>query len=141
MRIFYIILLLVVVIAVAVFAGQNSTPITVAFFGLTAHASMSVVLVITFAAGILLGMLLLLPSIWKRMRALSVQKKKTRIVERQLKEVANGTANDADNSEAPDSATGAGQTPAQASTGDTRCADSADAAARQEPQKPSKGSC
>lgn len=85
MRIFYVILLLVAIIAAVIFAGQNSVPVTVTFFGLTANASMSVVLVITFAAGILLGMLLLLPSVWKRMRALSVQKKKARAFENQLK--------------------------------------------------------
>lgn len=85
MRIFYVILLLVAIIAAVIFAGQNSAPVTVTFFGLTANASMSVVLVITFAAGILLGMLLLLPSVWKRMRALSVQKKKAREFENQLK--------------------------------------------------------
>lgn|GEM_PF-574223 len=140
MRIFYIILLIVVVIVAVVFAGQNSAPITVAFFGLTAHASMSVVLVITFAAGILLGMFLLLPSIWKRMRALSVQKKKTRVVERQLKEVASGAANGAGCDEAPEAASGAGQT-AQNSTAGEGCADDTSAPPRQETKKPSKGSC
>ncbi len=106
MRIFYIILLIVVAIVAVVFAAQNSAPITVAFFGLTAHASMSIILVITLAAGILMGMLLLLPSIWRRMRALSVQKKKTRVVERQLKEVASGAT--------PDAVSGADQTSTQA---------------------------
>ncbi len=88
MRIFYIILLIVVVIIAVVFAGQNSTPVTVAFLGWSANASMSLVLVITFAAGILLGMLLLLPSVWKRTRALSVHKRKLRETENQLKNVA-----------------------------------------------------
>jgi len=85
MRIFYIILLIVLVILAVVFAVQNSAPVTIAFLGLSANASMSIVLVITFAAGILLGMFLLLPSVWKRMRALSAQKKKTRKAEIQLK--------------------------------------------------------
>ncbi len=78
MRIFYVILLIVLVIAAVVFAVQNSAPITVTFLGLSANASMSIVLVITFAAGILLGMSLLLPSVWKRMRALSSLKKQAR---------------------------------------------------------------
>ncbi|SLM18139.1 exported hypothetical protein [uncultured spirochete] len=85
MRIFYIVLLIVVGIVAVVFAGQNSTPITVAFFGWSTNASMSLVLVITLAAGILLGVLLLLPSVWKRTHALSAQKKKTREAENQLK--------------------------------------------------------
>lgn len=106
MRIFYIILLIIAIIAAVVFAVQNSTPITVAFFGLTAQASMSIVLVVTFAAGILLGMFLLLPSIWKRMRALSAQKKKTRHFERQLKDAA--TVPDAASGQAPAAETGSG---------------------------------
>jgi len=76
MRIVYIILLIVLIIAVVVFAVQNSGPITVAFLGWSANASMSIVLVITLAAGIVLGMLLLLPSVWKQMRSLSSLKKK-----------------------------------------------------------------
>jgi uncharacterized membrane protein YciS (DUF1049 family) len=85
MRIFYIIFLIAVVIVAVVFAGQNSAPVTVAFLGWSANSSMSLVLVITFAVGILLGMLLLLPSVWKRTRALSAHKKKLRETENQLK--------------------------------------------------------
>lgn len=84
MRIVYIILMILVAIVAVVFAAQNSTPVTVTLFGLTANASLSIVLVITFGAGILLGMLFLLPSILKRMRALSTQKKKTRSFEKRL---------------------------------------------------------
>lgn len=91
MRIFYVILLIVLVIAAVVFAVQNSAPVTIAFLGLSANASMSIVLVITFATGILLGMFLLLPSVWKRMRALSAQKKKTREVEDQLRTSGSST--------------------------------------------------
>jgi len=78
MRIVYIILLIVLIIAVVVvvFAVQNSGPITVAFLGWSANASMSIVLVITLAVGIVLGMLLLLPSVWKQMRSLTALKKK-----------------------------------------------------------------
>ncbi len=77
MRVFYIVLLIAVAVLAVIFAVQNSAPITVSFFGWSAQASMSIVLVLTFAAGILIGMLLLFPSIWKRMRALSAQKRKT----------------------------------------------------------------
>jgi|GEM_PF-2340460 len=87
MRIVYIILMILVAIVAVVFAAQNSTLVSVTFFGLAANASLSVVLVITFGAGILLGMLLLLPSIAKRMRALSAQKKKTRTFEKRLNEI------------------------------------------------------
>jgi len=92
MRIFYIILWIVLIIAVVVFAVQNTVPVTVAFLGWSANASMSIVLVITLAVGVLLGMLLLLPSVWRRMRALSAQKKKTREVENQLKNAGSTTA-------------------------------------------------
>lgn len=92
MRIFYIVLLIVLIVAVVVFAVQNSVSVTVAFLGWSANASMSIVLVITLAVGVLLGMFLLLPSVWKRMRALSAQKKKTREVENQLKNTGSATA-------------------------------------------------
>ncbi len=140
MRIFYIILLIVMVIVAVVFAGQNSAPITVAFFGLTAHASLSVVLVITFAAGILLGMFLLLPSIWKRMRALSAQKKKTRVLERQLKEVAGSATNGAGGNKVPEVDSGVGQAAQTSATGEGS-ADDASTTAHQETKKPSKGLC
>jgi uncharacterized integral membrane protein len=86
MRIVYIIVMILVAIVAVVFAAQNSTPVTVTLCGLTANASLSIVLVITLGAGILLGMLFLLPSILKRMRALSTQKKKTRTFEKQFNE-------------------------------------------------------
>lgn len=136
MRIFYIILLIAVVIAAVVFAVQNSAPITVAFFGLTANASMSIVLVITFSAGILLGMFLLLPSIWKRMRALSVQKKKTRHAERQLKEVAGGAG-----AEDAKGAAGEGVGGAAPGARESECVESVSSSSKQDTEKPSKGAC
>ena len=92
MRVFYIVLLIAVAILAVIFAVQNSVPITVSFFGWSSQASMSIVLVLTFAAGILIGMLLLFPSIWKRMRELSAQKKKTNEAKKLVKETQEAQA-------------------------------------------------
>ena len=92
MRVFYIVLLIAVAVLAVIFAVQNSAPITVSFFGWSAQASMSIVLVLTFAAGILIGMLLLFPSIWKRMRELSAQKKKTNEAKKLVKETQEAQA-------------------------------------------------
>ncbi|OQB95144.1 MAG: hypothetical protein BWX81_02112 [Spirochaetes bacterium ADurb.Bin110] len=92
MKVFYIVLLIGVAILAVIFAVQNSAPITVSFFGWSAQASMSIVLVLTFAAGILIGMLLLFPSVWKRMRALSAEKKKTSKAEKLAKETQDAQA-------------------------------------------------
>ncbi|HOR48410.1 MAG TPA: LapA family protein [Rectinema sp.] len=92
MRVFYIVLLIAVAILAVIFAVQNSVPITVSFFAWSAQASMSIVLVLTFAAGILIGMLLLFPSIWKRMRELSAQKKKTNEAKKLVKETQEAQA-------------------------------------------------
>ncbi|MGB9686338.1 MAG: LapA family protein [Rectinema subterraneum] len=101
MRVAYVIILIAAVIIAVIFAVQNSAPITVAFFGWSATASMSLVLVLTLGAGILIGMLILVPSIWKRMRALSVQKKKTREFQKQQKEDETSSTPEAAQAENP----------------------------------------
>jgi len=112
MRVFYIVLLIAVAILAVIFAVQNSVPITVSFFGWSAQASMSIVLVLTFAAGILIGMLLLFPSIWKRMRELSAQKKKTNEAKKLVKETQEAQALSSSEAEQTDTSSTAQDTKA-----------------------------
>jgi hypothetical protein len=89
MRIFYIILLIVVVIICGSVCGQNSTPvITVAFLGWSANASMSLVSGNNLCGRHIARHASSSASVWKRTRALSVHKRKLRETENQLKNVA-----------------------------------------------------
>lgn len=74
MKIAYIVILLMVAVLAVIFAVQNSSTVTVALFGWTAEAPLSLVLVVAFAVGILIGLFLLVPSLWKKSWALSREK-------------------------------------------------------------------
>ncbi len=79
MRIFMI-LALVIAILSAVFAIQNATPVTVNIYGFSAESSLAVVLMITFAAGVLTSLLVSIPAVYLRER-----KKRRRQAEKQVK--------------------------------------------------------
>ncbi|MCX8013579.1 MAG: LapA family protein [Rectinema sp.] len=82
MKIAYIVILLIVAVLAVIFAVQNSAAVTVTLFGWMADAPLSLVLVIAFGIGILIGMFLLLPSLWKRSWALSRERRETQKLRR-----------------------------------------------------------
>ena len=77
MRIFFVAALGIVVLA-ALFALQNSQAARIAFFGWVFEGPLVMVLLITFAAGILAGWLAAIPSIWKQSRKVSGLKRELR---------------------------------------------------------------
>jgi len=83
MHVFYIVLLIIVAVLAVIFAIQNSAAVVVTFFGLTANASMSLILVITLAVGIIIGMILLLPTLIRQKHTISAQKKKEKEIAKQ----------------------------------------------------------
>lgn len=83
MKIFYIIFTVLVAIAAMVFALQNSAPITVQLFAWQVSGSLSIVLVVTLAIGCLIGMLIMVPSVWKRGRLAAGLKKRIKHIEKQ----------------------------------------------------------
>ncbi len=63
MKYLYIFLLIILTVLVALFASQNTALVTVSFFSWSASGSLSLVLVITLAAGLVLGLLIMLPAV------------------------------------------------------------------------------
>jgi putative membrane protein len=70
MKIFTLFALLIAIIA-GVFALQNATPVFVQFLGWQAQASMALILLVTFALGVLFGFLISLPTMIQRMRKIA----------------------------------------------------------------------
>lgn len=75
MAIFLIISLVIALIAV-IFAVQNAIPVTVAFLQLHFESSLALVLLLTFAAGVLVGLIGLTPTVLKRNVELARLKKR-----------------------------------------------------------------
>lgn len=63
-------LALVIVVLTAIFALQNAQATRVAFFAWEYEGPQVLVLLVTFAAGILAGWLAALPSVWQRSRTI-----------------------------------------------------------------------
>ncbi len=76
MKLFTLLALVIAIIA-GVFALQNSTPVFVQFLGWQIQASMALILLVTFALGVLFGLLISLPTMIQRMRKISHFKSQT----------------------------------------------------------------
>lgn len=61
MIVFFIVLALIIAILAVIFAIQNAGIISVVFFSYSFEGSLALILLITFALGVLVGILLLLP--------------------------------------------------------------------------------
>ncbi len=72
---------IIVAILAVVFALQNAVPITVSFLTWRFESSLALVLLITLALGILMSLLVSVPSMTKRKRMISNQKKKIQELE------------------------------------------------------------
>lgn len=75
MKIFTLFALVVGIVA-AIFASQNAAPVLVRFFGWQAQESMALVLLLTFALGVVFGLLISVPPMIGRMRKISQLKHK-----------------------------------------------------------------
>ncbi len=67
---FTFVLALVIVVLTAFFSLQNAQTVRVAFFAWEREASLVLVLLVTFAAGVLAGWLATIPSVWRRSRTI-----------------------------------------------------------------------
>ena len=72
----YLILALIITIFAVVFSFQNPFPIIVYFINWQVKSSLTIILIITFIAGILTSFLIATISKIKRMRVIAKQKKK-----------------------------------------------------------------
>ncbi len=77
---------IVVAILAVIFALQNAIPITVNFIIWNFKSSLALVLLITLTLGILMSLLVSIPSMIKRKRIISNQKKKIQELEKNLQE-------------------------------------------------------
>jgi len=79
-----LIVAIIVAILAVVFALQNAVPITVSFLTWRFESSLALVLLITVALGILMSLLVSVPSMIKTRRMISNQKKRIRELENGL---------------------------------------------------------
>ncbi len=80
----YLILALVIAIIAVVFALQNTTTITISFIVWEVTGSLSLVLLVTLAIGVLIGLLFLSPSAIKSSLQASGQRKQLGALEKEL---------------------------------------------------------
>jgi len=81
---FLIFLAIVIAMALVVFAVQNATAVTLTFLAWKFTGSLAVILAITFASGVLTGILLSAPTWLRKTREGRVQKKRIQELEREL---------------------------------------------------------
>ena len=87
-----LILAIIVAILAVVFALQNAVPITVSFLTWRFESSLALVLLITVALGVIMSLLVSVPSKIKRMKLISSQKKKLQELESGLQKEAENKA-------------------------------------------------
>ncbi|MGE5894668.1 MAG: LapA family protein [bacterium] len=85
---FFIFLALLIAIGLVLFAVQNATVATVKFLAFSYEASLALIVVIVFASGFLAGILLSLPSIFRKSSIMREQKKRIRRLEEDTTRVA-----------------------------------------------------
>lgn len=86
-----LILALFLALIVTIFAVQNNTAIDVTFLAWTIDGSLALILMITFALGILLGLLVSTPAWIRRVRQSADLRKNIRILEKDLEEAHKAT--------------------------------------------------
>ena len=80
----FIFLALLITIALVLFAVQNAALVTVTFLTFHGEGSLAFILVLVFALGFLSGILVTVPSFWKKSSALREQKRKVKQMEEGL---------------------------------------------------------
>ena len=81
-----LILALILAIIVTILAVQNNTPIDVTFLAWTIEGSLALILMITLAFGILIGLLVSTPAWIRRVRQSAELKRNIRVLEKDLQE-------------------------------------------------------
>jgi len=78
---FFIFLALLITIALVLFAVQNADVVTVTFLAFHVEGSLAFILVVVFALGFLAGILVTVPSFWRKSSALREQRRKVKQME------------------------------------------------------------
>ncbi|PKL09325.1 MAG: hypothetical protein CVV51_04420 [Spirochaetae bacterium HGW-Spirochaetae-7] len=111
MRVVYLILVLIVAIIAVIFSLQNSVPVAITFFSWSASGSLSLVLILTLTIGILLGVLITAPSVFRRSVQFSGLKRQMTRLEKEKDKLhekisANEDSKPVDSETKPDETTG-----------------------------------
>jgi len=77
----FLFLALLIAIALVLFAVQNSALVTVTFLTFHFVGSLALILVAVFASGFLTGILMAVPSFWRKSSALREQRRKIKQLE------------------------------------------------------------
>jgi uncharacterized integral membrane protein len=77
----FLFLALLIAIALIFFALQNSALVTVNFLAFHFEGSLAFILIVVFASGVLTGILMAVPSFWKKSSALREQRRKIKQLE------------------------------------------------------------
>jgi putative membrane protein len=86
MAIFYLIVALLIAVVAVIFALQNTMLISISFFTWKVTGSLSLVLLITLAIGVVIGLLVLAPSAIKNTMRVSGHRKHIGVLEKELDE-------------------------------------------------------
>jgi uncharacterized integral membrane protein len=86
-----LILALILALIVTIFAVQNNTAIEVTFLVWKIDGSLALILMITFALGILIGLLVSTPAWIRRVRQSADLRKNIRVLEKDLEEARKAT--------------------------------------------------
>ena len=82
----YLIVALLIAIVAVIFALQNTMTITISFLAWEVTGSLSLVLLVTLAIGVVIGLLFLAPSTIKNSMAVSSHRKRVGSLEKELDE-------------------------------------------------------
>jgi putative membrane protein len=77
----FLLMALLICIVIVLFAVQNAALVTVTFLAFNFTGSLALILVIVFALGVLSGMLMTVPSFWRKSAALREQKRRVKQLE------------------------------------------------------------
>ncbi len=78
---FFLILIIIISVIFGIFTFQNDTKITVKFLTWSLSWHLTIVLLVPFIVGIITGMLLLVPTVWKKAANARTYKKRIRELE------------------------------------------------------------
>ena len=77
----FLFLALLIAFTLVIFAVQNSALVTVTFLAFHFEGTLALILVVVFASGVLTGILMAVPSFWRKSSALREQRRKIKKLE------------------------------------------------------------
>ena len=92
MKFVYLFFILLISVLAVLFAAQNGATVEVSFFSWSASGSLSLILILTISLGIVIGVLIMAPSAFKRVFQSSGLKRRLRRLEKEKSSLAEKVA-------------------------------------------------